>query len=91
MPTLVLVRHGQSLWNLENRFTGWIDVPLTAQGEDEARRAGRALRAAGLSFDVAYTSVLQRAEVTLQLIVEEAGLAAPVIRDQALNERHYGD
>ena len=91
MPTLVLVRHGQSLWNLENRFTGWVDVPLTARGQDEARRAGRALRDAGLSFEVAYTSALQRAQTTLQLIVEEADLDLPIIRDEALNERHYGD
>jgi 2,3-bisphosphoglycerate-dependent phosphoglycerate mutase len=91
LPTLVLVRHGQSLWNLENRFTGWVDVPLTSKGEDEARRAGRALREAGVTFDIAYTSTLQRANRTLDLILEEAGLAVPVIRDQALNERHYGD
>ncbi len=89
MPNLVLVRHGQSLWNLENRFTGWVDVPLTAQGEAEARAAGRAL--AGLDFDVAYTSVLTRAIRTLDLIMEEAGIDLPVIRDEALNERNYGD
>jgi 2,3-bisphosphoglycerate-dependent phosphoglycerate mutase len=89
MPTLALVRHGQSLWNLENRFTGWVDVPLTAKGEEEARRAGERLR--DLSFDVAYTSDLQRAQETLRLIQETAGFALPVIRDQALNERHYGD
>jgi 2,3-bisphosphoglycerate-dependent phosphoglycerate mutase len=89
MPTLALVRHGQSLWNLENRFTGWVDVPLTEAGEQEARRAGE--RLAGRSFDVAYTSVLVRAEETLRLLCETAGLELPVIRDQALNERHYGD
>jgi 2,3-bisphosphoglycerate-dependent phosphoglycerate mutase len=89
MPTLALVRHGQSLWNLENRFTGWVDVPLTAEGEAEARRAGERLR--DLRFDVAYTSVLQRAQETLRLIQETAGFDLPVIRDQALNERHYGD
>jgi 2,3-bisphosphoglycerate-dependent phosphoglycerate mutase len=89
MPTLALVRHGQSLWNLENRFTGWVDVPLTAKGEDEARRAGE--RLSDMSFDVAYTSALVRAQETLRLIQETAGFSIPVIRDQALNERHYGD
>jgi 2,3-bisphosphoglycerate-dependent phosphoglycerate mutase len=91
MPTLTLVRHGQSLWNLENRFTGWVDVPLTAKGEAEARAAGERLRAAGVGVDVAYTSVLQRAQETLRLLSETAGIDVPVIRDQALNERHYGD
>ena len=90
MPTLALVRHGQSLWNLENRFTGWVDVPLTALGEDEARKAGE--RLTGQHFDVAYTSVLTRAQETLRIIMEVAGFDdLPVIRDQALNERHYGD
>ncbi len=89
MPTLALVRHGQSLWNLENRFTGWVDVPLTAQGEDEARAAGE--RLAGQRFDVAYTSALIRAQETLRLLMETADLDVPVIRDQALNERDYGD
>lgn len=92
MPRLVLVRHGQSLWNRENRFTGWVDVPLTDRGRDEARRAGRALRELGASFDVAYTSRLQRARLTLELVLEELGApAVPVIEDRALNERHYGD
>jgi 2,3-bisphosphoglycerate-dependent phosphoglycerate mutase len=89
MPTLALVRHGQSLWNLENRFTGWVDVPLTALGEEEARRGGERLR--DLSFDVAYTSALIRAQETLRIIQETAGFTIPVIRDPALNERHYGD
>ena len=90
MPTLALVRHGQSLWNLENRFTGWVDVPLTAKGEEEARAAGERLR--GQHFDVAYTSSLTRAQETLRLIIETAGFEGlPIIRDQALNERHYGD
>ena len=89
MPILVLVRHGQSLWNLENRFTGWVDVPLTALGEEEAARAGE--RLTGQHFDVAYTSTLTRAQETLRLIQETAQLDLPVIRDQALNERHYGD
>lgn len=92
MPTLALVRHGQSLWNLENRFTGWVDVPLTEPGEEEARRGGLALKAADISFDVAYTSVLKRATRTLDLILEVTGWAdLPVIGDEALNERHYGD
>ena len=89
MPTLALVRHGQSLWNLENRFTGWVDVPLTSTGEQEARDAGERLR--DHTFDVAYTSVLTRAIRTLDLIQAEAGFDLPVIKDQALNERHYGD
>jgi 2,3-bisphosphoglycerate-dependent phosphoglycerate mutase len=90
MPTLALVRHGQSLWNQQNRFTGWVDVPLTAQGEEEARRAGELL--AGMHFDVAYTSALVRAQETLRIIIETAGFEGlPIIRDQALNERHYGD
>jgi 2,3-bisphosphoglycerate-dependent phosphoglycerate mutase len=89
MPTLVLVRHGESLWNLENRFTGWVDVPLTEKGAAEARRAGELLK--GFRFEVAYTSVLSRAEETLRIIMETAGIHVPVIRDQALNERHYGD
>ncbi len=89
MPRLVLVRHGQSLWNLQNRFTGWVDVPLTARGEDEARQAGVRLR--GQPFDVAYTSALTRAQETLRLMLETSEIAVPVIRDAALNERDYGD
>lgn len=91
MPTLALVRHGQSLWNLENRFTGWVDVPLTEAGRDEARRAGELLAAEEMDFAIAYTSVLVRAEETLTLLMDVAGLDLPIIRDQALNERHYGD
>jgi 2,3-bisphosphoglycerate-dependent phosphoglycerate mutase len=89
MPILVLVRHGQSLWNLENRFTGWVDVPLTEKGRSEARRAGELLR--DFRFDVAYTSSLSRAQETLSIMLETMGVELPVIRDQALNERHYGD
>jgi len=89
VPTLAIVRHGQSLWNRENRFTGWVDVPLTQTGEEEARQAG--LRLAELSFDVAYTSGLTRAQQTLAIIMDAAEFTVPVIRDQALNERHYGD
>jgi 2,3-bisphosphoglycerate-dependent phosphoglycerate mutase len=89
---LVLVRHGQSEWNLKNLFTGWRDVDLTEQGIAEARAAGRKLKQQGIRFDVAYTSALKRAQRTLDLMLEEMGQAAiPVIRDQALNERDYGD
>lgn len=89
MPILALVRHGQSLWNHENRFTGFVDVPLTEQGRAEARQAAKSL--GGLKFDVAYTSALTRAQETLALILESLGQRIPVIRDAALNERHYGD
>jgi len=89
---LVLVRHGQSEWNLKNLFTGWKDVDLTAQGVAEARAAGRKLKAQALAFDVAYTSALKRAQRTLDLILEEMGQTGiPIVRDQALNERDYGD
>ena len=88
---LVLVRHGQSEWNLKNLFTGWKDVDLTEQGVNEARAAGRKLKAQGLKFDCAYTSVLKRANRTLDLILEEMGQKVPIVRDQALNERDYGD
>jgi 2,3-bisphosphoglycerate-dependent phosphoglycerate mutase len=89
MPKLILIRHGQSIWNLENRFTGWVDVPLTKQGEEEARAAAKKMH--GMQVDVAYTSALRRAQHTLDIILETMGLETPVIRDQALNERHYGD
>jgi 2,3-bisphosphoglycerate-dependent phosphoglycerate mutase len=89
---LVLVRHGQSEWNLKNLFTGWRDVDLTEQGIKEAREAGRKLKAQGLSFDIAFTSALKRAQRTLDLVLEEMGLTnIPVVKDQALNERDYGD
>lgn len=92
MSTLVLLRHGESQWNLENRFTGWVDVPLTDKGRSEAHRAGKLLRAAGISFTRCFTSELQRAQETLRIVLEELGAAAlPIERDQALNERHYGD
>jgi 2,3-bisphosphoglycerate-dependent phosphoglycerate mutase len=92
MATLILVRHGQSQWNLENRFTGWIDVPLTEAGRAEARRAGELIRTQGIRFDVAYTSVLTRAIETLQIILSVLGQGGiPIIQDQALNERHYGE
>jgi 2,3-bisphosphoglycerate-dependent phosphoglycerate mutase len=89
---LVLVRHGQSDWNLKNLFTGWRDVDLTEQGVKEAREAGRKLKAQGITFDVAYTSALKRAQRTLELMLGEMGQAkVPVFKDQALNERDYGD
>jgi 2,3-bisphosphoglycerate-dependent phosphoglycerate mutase len=89
--TLVLVRHGQSDWNQKNLFTGWTDVDLTAQGIDEARQAGRVLAEAGLSFDLAFTSVLIRAIRTLWLILDEMQLMwIPIENDWRLNERHYG-
>ena len=89
---LVLVRHGQSEWNLKNLFTGWRDVDLTEQGIEEARTAGRKLKAQGLVFDVAYTSALKRAQRTLDLLLTEMGQTGiPVFKDQALNERDYGD
>ena len=91
MYTLVLVRHGQSQWNKENRFTGWYDVDLTEQGLAEAKSAGQALKAAGLEFDLAFTSVLKRAIRTLWSIVDEMDLMhIPVTRSWRLNERHYG-
>jgi len=89
---LVLVRHGESEWNLRNLFTGWKDIDLTDKGVAEARGAGRRLKALGLSFDVAFTSALIRAQRSLDLILEEMGQTRiPVSRDKALNERDYGD
>ena len=91
MPTLVLIRHGQSAWNLENRFTGWWDVDLTDKGRDEAWAAGVALQAAGLDFDVCFTSFQTRAIKTLNLALEAMGrLWLPTHKDWRLNERHYG-
>lgn len=91
MYQLVLIRHGQSAWNLENRFTGWVDIDLTEQGMIEARRAGQLLREAGFHFDVAYTSVLKRAIRTLWLALDEMDqMWIPVINSWRLNERHYG-
>ena len=91
MPTLVLIRHGQSAWNLENRFTGWWDVPVTAKGAEEAATAGTLLKAKGLDFDLAFTSVQTRAIQTLNLVLEKMDrLWLPVTKDWHLNERHYG-
>ena len=89
MPNLVLLRHGESQWNLENRFTGWVDVPLSSKGEEEARTAGEKLKP--YAFDKAYTSVLKRAIDTLKVVLRITGQEhIPVEYDQALNERHYG-
>jgi 2,3-bisphosphoglycerate-dependent phosphoglycerate mutase len=91
MPTLVLLRHGQSQWNLENRFTGWWDVDLSVAGVDEARTAGRLLKSEGFDFDCCFTSVLTRAIRTLHLVLHEMErLWLPVAKDWRLNERHYG-
>ena len=89
---LVLARHGQSEWNLKNLFTGWKDPGLTDLGVEEARTAGRRMKALGLTFDIAFTSALSRAQETLRLMLEEIGQPRlETIRDQALNERDYGD
>lgn len=90
MPKLILLRHGESQWNLENRFTGWVDVPLSPKGEQEAAEAGRLLKT--FQIDKLYTSVLQRAIETARIALANAGKSEiPTERDQALNERHYGD
>ena len=90
-PNLVLIRHGQSEWNLQNRFTGWVDVDLSAGGVEEARAAGRQLAAAGIQFDRAWTSLLKRAIHTLWIVLDELDAAwLPVERRWRLNERHYG-
>lgn len=90
--TLVLVRHGQSDWNLKNLFTGWRDPDLSEKGVAEARDAGRRLRAAGLTFDIAFTSALSRAQRTLALMLEELGQTdLETVRDEAVNERDYGE
>ena len=90
MARLVLLRHGESQWNLENRFTGWVDVPLSPKGIEEAKQAGEKLR--GLTFDRAFTSVLTRANETLRLVLEAIGQTTiPIEKDKALNERMYGD
>jgi 2,3-bisphosphoglycerate-dependent phosphoglycerate mutase len=91
MPTLVLLRHGESVWNKENRFTGWTDVDLSEAGRAEALNAGRSMKAEGLSFDIAYTSLLKRAIRTCWIALDELDLLwIPVSRSWRLNERHYG-
>lgn len=90
MARLVLLRHGESQWNLENRFTGWVDVPLSAKGVEEAKQAGEKLR--GFTFDRAFSSVLARANETLRIVLEVLGQTnIPIEKDKALNERMYGD
>lgn len=89
MPNLVLIRHGESEWNKENRFTGWIDIPLSENGREEAKKAGEKLK--GMKFDKGYTSVLKRATETYEIAVKIAGIDIPVEKDKALNERMYGD
>ncbi len=91
MGTLILIRHGQSQWNLENRFTGWVDVPLTDAGREEARRGAQLLQGVGVKINRAFTSVLQRAQETLRIVLEAIRQSdIPIEADQALNERHYG-
>ncbi len=91
MYKVVLLRHGESTWNKENRFTGWTDVDLSDKGKEEAKKAGEVLKAEGYSFDIAYTSVLKRAIRTLWIVLDEMDLMwIPVIRNWRLNERHYG-
>lgn len=91
MHTLVLLRHGESTWNQENRFTGWTDVELSDRGREEAREAGRLLKEGGYVFDVAFTSVLKRAIDTLEIVLDVLGLTGiPIVKSWRLNERHYG-
>jgi len=91
MPILCLIRHGESLWNKENRFTGWVDVPLTDNGREQAKKAGEILKSLNIKFDIAYTSLLSRSIETLEIIIKTLGDNIPVIKDISLNERHYGD
>ncbi|MCX8105719.1 MAG: 2,3-diphosphoglycerate-dependent phosphoglycerate mutase [Ignavibacterium album] len=91
MYKVVLLRHGESIWNKENRFTGWTDVDLSEKGKEEAKKAGEVLKSEGYTFDIAYTSVLKRAIRTLWIVLDEMDLMwIPVIRHWRLNERHYG-
>ena len=91
MVQLCLLRHGESLWNKENRFTGWVDVPLTDFGRKQAEKAGESIKKEGLQFQVAYTSVLNRAIETLEIVMKTIQQNISVIKDSALNERMYGD
>jgi 2,3-bisphosphoglycerate-dependent phosphoglycerate mutase len=90
MNKLVIIRHGESIWNKENIFTGWIDVPLSEKGIEQAKLAGQVLKERGFTFDLGFTSVLQRAYNTLDLILEEMKLSIPIEKSWRLNERHYG-
>jgi 2,3-bisphosphoglycerate-dependent phosphoglycerate mutase len=91
MAHLILLRHGQSQWNLENRFTGWVDVPLTPKGEEEARSAGRLISNLKMEWPQAHTSRLKRAQRTLEIVLEEIQFQPQTWKDSALNERHYGN
>ena len=90
MYKLVLLRHGESTWNKENRFTGWTDVPLTKKGVEEAEEAGKILKKEGYTFDVVFTNVLKRATKTTEIVIKEMNLDVPVHKSWRLNERHYG-
>jgi len=90
MTKLILIRHGQSIWNKENRFTGWTDVELSEQGIEEAKQAGQLLKKHNINFDIAYTSILKRAEYTLDYILQTTKKEVPIHKSWMLNERHYG-
>ena len=90
MNKLVIIRHGESVWNKENVFTGWIDAPLSEKGIEQAKKAGQLLKEKGFSFDIAFTSVLKRAYDTLDLVLKEMNIVIPVEKSWRLNERHYG-
>lgn len=90
MNKLILIRHGQSTWNLENKFTGWTDVDLSEKGIEEAKEAGKILKEKGFTFDIAYTSVLKRANHTLDIVLKELNEDIPIYKSWRLNERHYG-
>ena len=90
MIKLVLLRHGESTWNKENRFTGWTDVPLTEKGIEEAKESGQVLEKGGYTFDVVFTNVLERATKTTEIVLNEMNLTIPVHESWRLNERHYG-
>jgi 2,3-bisphosphoglycerate-dependent phosphoglycerate mutase len=91
MNKLVIIRHGESVWNKENVFTGWIDAPLSEKGIEQAKKAGQSLKEKGFSFDIAFTSVLKRAYDTLDLVLKEMDIVIPVEKSWRLNERHYGN
>lgn len=90
MNKLIIIRHGESVWNKENIFTGWLDAPLSEEGINQAKKAGQLLKEKGFSFDIAFTSVLKRAYNTLDLILEEMNIIVPIEKSWRLNERHYG-
>jgi len=90
MNKLVIIRHGESVWNKENIFTGWLDAPLSEKGIEQAKKSGDILKEEGFSFDIGFTSVLERGYETLNLILQEMGISIPVEKSWRLNERHYG-